>query len=62
MANFENLIPYIETSLCADQSHIRTMMIQNIYQELLHLKVTRNGRKLAYIKGFPPFRGKFEGV
>ena len=37
-------------------------MIQNIYQELLHLKVTRNGRRLAYIKGFPPFRGKFEGL
>ena len=38
------------------------MMIQNIHQELLYLKVTRNGQKLAYIKGFPPFWGKFEGL
>ena len=44
------------------KSHIRTMMIQSIYQQLLHLTVTRNGQKLAYSKGFPPFRGKFEGL
>ena len=37
------------------------MIIQNIYQELLQSKFTRNVRKLAYIKGFPPFLGKFEG-
>ena len=44
------------------KSHILTMMIQNIYQEILRSKVTRNGQKLAYIKGVSPFRGKFEGL
>ena len=44
------------------KSDTRTMMIQNIYQELLHLKVTRNGIKPAYFKGFCPFLGNFEGA
>ena len=49
--------------MCADQkSYKNYTMIQNTYQEVLHLKVTRNGRKLAYTKGFLPFRGKFEGL
>ena len=43
------------------KSHMRIVMIENIHQELLHLKVTRNGQKHAYIKGFPPFLGIFEG-
>ena len=43
---------------------ITAMMIQNIYQELLRLKVTRDKRwaTTCYFKGFPTFRGKFEGL
>ena len=61
MANFKNLIPYLETSLCADQKSYKNHDDPK-HPELLHLKVTRKGQKLAYIKGFPPFRGKFEGL
>ena len=39
-----------------------TMMIQHIHQELLHLKVSRNGRTRADIEGLLPFPGKFEVI
>ena len=36
-------------------------MIQNVNQELLHLKVARNGQKRAYIKVSLPFKASLKG-
>ena len=44
------------------KSYKRTMIIENIYQELSHLKDTRNGRKLAWIsKASLPFSASLRG-
>ena len=56
MATFKNLIPYFEISLCANKkSYNNYDDPKHLGRQLFHLKVTGNGRKLAYIKGSLPF-------
>ena len=54
MANFKNLVPYFETLLCGDNKSYKNHGDPKHLSRLLHLQVTKNGRKLAYIKGFLP--------
>ena len=43
------------------KSHVKTMTIQNIYQELLHLKVAGMGESLLISKASLPFEASLKG-
>ena len=60
MANFKNLIPYIETSSCADQKSYKNHDDPKHLSTVIALERHKKWAKLAYSKGSPPFRGKFE--
>ena len=65
MADFKNLIPYFETSLCAEQKSYKNHKNHddpNRLSRVTALESYKKWAKFAYIKGFPAFRGKFEGL
>ena len=63
MANFKNLLPYFETSLCADQKSYKNHNDTKHLSRFIALEsYKKEWAKIAYIEGFPPFRGKFEGL
>ena len=60
--NFKNLIPYFETVLCGNYKSYKNHGDPKDLSRVIALASYENGRKLAYMKGLPLFRGKFEGL
>ena len=62
MANFKNLIPYFETSMCADQKSYNNHNDPKHLSRVIALESYKKWVKPCFYQGFPPFRDKFEGL
>ena len=61
MANFQNLIPYFETSLCADQKSCKNHDDPKHLSRVIALEIYKMGENLLISKAFLPFKASFKG-